>query len=268
MIWMFMDKKTAIIIASLIVLIVLLGVYFLRGFNFKSYIEDIGNEEVNDYLSCVKAGNPIMESYPRRCRHEDVLYVGEISEKNIPLEVINYFGEEMIERGVENGGGMPIEGFNPQLYKLAFPGLIDEDFDGAEGVNGKWEFEGELKWIDRNVNGPITSADGTITQEGMVGVLDNLVERMDVEVSSNEDIDELIDRVSEREKVPDEGKVYCTPEQRGVSGCNRRLDPVCGWSDPAKIQCVRWPCATTYGNSCEACRDEMVLYYTEDECPE
>ena len=36
---MFMDKKTAIIIASLIVLIVLLGVYFLRGFNFKSYID-------------------------------------------------------------------------------------------------------------------------------------------------------------------------------------------------------------------------------------
>jgi|TARA_Y100000034_G_scaffold110100_1_gene141955 hypothetical protein len=257
-----MDKKVVVIVALLIVLVVLLGVYFLEGFNFKSYIEDIGSGEVNDYLSCVRAGNPIMESYPRRCRHEDVLYVEEISKKDVPLEVIDYFWEEMDERGVENGGGRPIEGFNPQLYKLAFPGLIDEDFDGAEGVNGRWEFDGELKWIGDSADGLITSADGVITQEGMVGVLDNLVERLDVEVSSKSDIDELIDRVS------DEEKVYCTPEQREMSGCNRRLDPVCGWSDPAKIQCVKWPCATTYGNSCEACRDEMVLYYTEGECPE
>ncbi len=61
--------------------------------------------------------------------------------------------------------------------------------------------------------------------------------------------------------------VYCTPESRNAGACIELYMPVCGWFDPAKIQCFRYPCAQTYSNSCFACSDENVLYYTEGECP-
>jgi len=60
---------------------------------------------------------------------------------------------------------------------------------------------------------------------------------------------------------------YCTPQQRQGDMCIELYQPVCGWFDPAEIQCIRHPCAQTYSNSCFACHDEKVLYWTEGECP-
>ena len=37
---------------------------------------------VNDFDSCVQAGNPIMESYPRQCAHNDTTYT-EVIKKDI-----------------------------------------------------------------------------------------------------------------------------------------------------------------------------------------
>ena len=62
-------------------------------------------------------------------------------------------------------------------------------------------------------------------------------------------------------------KTFCTDEQREAEICTADYSPVCGWSDPEKIQCIKYPCATTYSNICNACADENVLYYTEGECP-
>lgn len=42
---------------------------------------------------------------------------------------------------------------------------------------------------------------------------------------------------------------------------------VCGWFNPQKIQCLRYPCAVNYNNSCDACKDDKVLYWTYGECP-
>jgi hypothetical protein len=49
--------------------------------------------------------------------------------------------------------------------------------------------------------------------------------------------------------------------------CMQIYSPVCGWADPTRIQCIRYPCATTYSNSCNACNDINVQYWTEGECP-
>ncbi|TAL48149.1 hypothetical protein EPN87_01205 [archaeon] len=49
--------------------------------------------------------------------------------------------------------------------------------------------------------------------------------------------------------------------------CTAQYNPVCGWFDPAKIQCIRYPCAQTFSNSCFACSDDKVKYYTQGECP-
>ena len=74
----------------------------------------------------------------------------------------------------------------------------------------------------------------------------------------------------EPESVPPEGKlraINCEPEQRNAAVCTTEYAPVCGWSDPAKIQCIKYPCAENHGNACEACSDENVAYYTIGECP-
>ncbi len=61
---------------------------------------------------------------------------------------------------------------------------------------------------------------------------------------------------------------YCTPESRQAEICIQLYKPVCGWFNPEKIQCIRYPCAQTFSNSCFACGNENVLYWTEGECPE
>ena len=60
---------------------------------------------------------------------------------------------------------------------------------------------------------------------------------------------------------------YCTPEQRKGEMCMEIYQPACGWFDPAKIQCIKYPCAQTFSNSCFACQDSKVLYWTNGECP-
>jgi hypothetical protein len=72
------------------------------------------------------------------------------------------------------------------------------------------------------------------------------------------------DVIDETEPV----KRFCGPESRNADACIALYDPVCGWSDPGEINCIAFPCASTYSNSCVACSDDTVLYWTEGECPE
>jgi hypothetical protein len=60
--------------------------------------------------------------------------------------------------------------------------------------------------------------------------------------------------------------VQCTDEQREVKGCTKEYMPVCGWFADF-IKCVKYPCASVYGNKCMACQNPNVEYYTEGECP-
>ncbi len=68
-----MKKKNWIIIAILVLVIWTWGSIF---FEFNRVEVD-----VNDFESCLLAGNPAMESYPRQCMHDGVNYVEEIKEK-------------------------------------------------------------------------------------------------------------------------------------------------------------------------------------------
>ncbi len=61
-------------------------------------------------------------------------------------------------------------------------------------------------------------------------------------------------------------KNYCTEEQKQADACIEIYQPVCGYSDPEKIQCIRAPCASTYSNSCFACIEPNVLYWVENIC--
>lgn len=66
------------------------------------------------------------------------------------------------------------------------------------------------------------------------------------------------------ENIPE--KTYCTPETRNVGGCTAHYDPVCGWFDTTRVQCIDYPCAITIGNACEACRNNDVEYWTQGVC--
>ncbi|MEK6859263.1 MAG: hypothetical protein AABX54_00460 [Nanoarchaeota archaeon] len=58
-------------------------------------------------------------------------------------------------------------------------------------------------------------------------------------------------------------RIKCT-ERSDV--CTTLYDPVCGWFN-SSIQCLAYPCAADYSNSCAACGDVKVDYWTPGECP-
>lgn len=60
---------------------------------------------------------------------------------------------------------------------------------------------------------------------------------------------------------------YCSADDRRAEACIAIYKPVCGWYDPAKVQCVRYPCAKDFSSSCHACGVDQVLYWTSGKCP-
>lgn len=68
-------------------------------------------------------------------------------------------------------------------------------------------------------------------------------------------------------KPQEKKKTYCTLESRTVDGCTAQYDPVCGWFDTNRVQCIDYPCASTAGNACEACKNADIEYWTQGACP-
>lgn len=69
-------SKNTIFIAILILLVIFFGFYLIRT-------DDVGISDiiVVDFETCASAGNPVMESYPRKCIHEGVTYIEDISDR-------------------------------------------------------------------------------------------------------------------------------------------------------------------------------------------
>jgi len=70
-----------------------------------------------------------------------------------------------------------------------------------------------------------------------------------------------------KDQYKGEEKTFCTEEQRKAEACIEIYQPVCGWIIK-EIICIKYPCAQTFSNSCVACKDSNVAYWTEGECPE
>lgn len=174
-----MKQKIAILVAVLVIFSVLI---FLE-------------QDVTNFEECVKAGNPVMESYPRQCRHNGELFVEELG-----------WNEDQI-----------ILMQNPETFQYACFGCNNElCIDPAPVMIQMEETEG--LYCNKNF--------------------------------------EIV-----------KGKISCEPSQRNADACIALHDPVCGYNDPEKIQCIKFPCAQDYSNSCFACSNEDVLYYEKGECP-
>lgn len=70
-------KKTTLIIIILLALAAL--IFFLT--------RNDTAKQVSNFEECVAAGNPVMESYPQQCKHEDKTYTENVS--NIPTSADN-----------------------------------------------------------------------------------------------------------------------------------------------------------------------------------
>jgi hypothetical protein len=62
-------------------------------------------------------------------------------------------------------------------------------------------------------------------------------------------------------------KVYCTDDQRKAEVCPEIYHKVCGWFN-SDIKCLKYPCADEYSNTCFACSDKKVYYWTDGSCPD
>ena len=61
-------------------------------------------------------------------------------------------------------------------------------------------------------------------------------------------------------------KINCLPSQRDSDFCIEIYEPVCGYR---QVQCVTTPCdpvPETFSNSCFACAEDSIIYYTQGEC--
>lgn len=73
--------------------------------------------------------------------------------------------------------------------------------------------------------------------------------------------------VEVKEEVASPARSTCRAEERAANCAGKEARQVCGWFDPAKIQCIKAPCAGTYENACLACVDEKVSEWTDGPCP-
>ncbi|MFQ5531359.1 MAG: hypothetical protein ACE5ES_01960 [Candidatus Nanoarchaeia archaeon] len=60
--------------------------------------------------------------------------------------------------------------------------------------------------------------------------------------------------------------ILCSQESRNAQACIEIYQPVCGF---VKVECITTPCnldPQTFSNSCFACMNDRVQYYTQGEC--
>jgi len=161
-----------------------------------------------------------------------------ISDSNDNISSQNeFFQEEMVRIGVERVG-QPIEGFNAFMYLQAFPGLIEEDFDGVQTIEGIYNFAGTALTFKRTDGQPISSAEEMISEAGYQTLLFNLSTRLDIEVNNVTDVATLIEKLQE-----DGEPVGILPFDSGVSGQVLR-GPICPVMREGDDSCGDQPYAT------------------------
>lgn len=246
------ENSNKIKIAGIVILVIaVISILYFINLNNK--------DKITNFKECVDAGNPILESYPRQCKAGENTYTEVIDfEESLP--------ELFRQKAIDKLGVIPVEGFDPELYKGAFNNLQNEDFNNTMAIGGRWILNGsELIFIKESQE--ITSADGTLTDEGILTLINSLKTRLRVELNNEGDMDNLVALISSPSPGGKLAAYSCSVESRNAEICTEEYAPVCGWSDPEKIQCIKYPCAQTYGNICNACKDSNVAYYTFGECP-
>jgi len=162
------------------------------------FISACSQIKITNFEECIAAGNPIMESYPRQCRANDITFVEEIDNGIIPTTdsddvgpLATYFFDQIIEKGVKKIG-QPIEGFDAYLLKQAFPGLNDEDFNDVEALLGTYKYVNNELIFEEKTTGPIHSAAQTVSKKGMETLMVNAAIRYNIEIINQNSVNDLL----------------------------------------------------------------------------
>ena len=133
------DKKSAFKMlgfnALWIIIIIILLLVIRFDFDKKKTVDgNIDQLIVENFADCVEAGNPVMESYPRQCRHEDKTYTENIGNEMEKMDLIR------------------LDSPRPNQY-------IDSPVTIQGEARGTWFFEGDFPVV-------LTDWDGLIIAEG------------------------------------------------------------------------------------------------------
>lgn len=213
---------------------------------------------VTNFIECEAAGNAIMESYPRQCRHDDVTYTENIGNELELTDTIRLNSPRPNQR-------------------VSSPLSIEGD------ARGTWFFEGDFPVVLTNWDGLII-AEGIATAQGewMTEEFVPFTANLSYETPSYGERGSLILQKDNPSGLPENDAALeipilfpqapeptvtlCKPEQRGAEICTLDYTPVCG---KVNVQCVKAPCPPieeTFSNVCAACGNPLVESYTEGEC--
>ena len=102
---------------------------------------------VTDFETCISAGNPAMESYPRQCRHDGKTYTEQIEPSDLAARSVASYIAELDDFSEENGRDITIKN--------------SEELD----CDGCYEFEAEYN-LDSDVEGAFDIVRINITTDG------------------------------------------------------------------------------------------------------
>ena len=111
-------------------------------------------------------------------------FTPEPPDTNLTPDVVDTF-RATIEKEVRDKIGMPIEGYEPQMYLDVFPGLAATDFDGVEASIGKYVLiEGQLEHQMGEVE-LVHSAAGAISRKGVETLYSNIADRTGIDIKND-----------------------------------------------------------------------------------
>lgn len=105
-----------------------------------------------------------------------------------------YFGQELTKPESPDGP-IPIEGYDANLLLGRYSGFVEEDFEAVDALQGVYTMvEDELTFVLEAENEH--SAARTIAPSGYETLLENLSDRLGLEINTEADIDQLITTLS------------------------------------------------------------------------
>lgn len=131
---------------------------------------------------------------------------GDTENREMSLTPQAQYFVETIESGTVERVGQPIEGFEPQMFMLAFPGIVPSDFDGVEAEQGVYQVSNGAIAFVLTDSGPEHSAARAVTPAGMGVLLENIAARLDFPIDTDAGVRALLEQIDEVE-TEDVGKM-------------------------------------------------------------
>jgi len=100
---------------------------------------------------------------------------------SVQPDVVDTF-RQTLQAEVNSKVGIPTEGYDPQMFMAAFPGLVQSDFNGVESSIGKYVLRNGRLEHEMGEARLVHSAAGAITRKGMETLYRNVAARIGIDL--------------------------------------------------------------------------------------